>query len=253
MRKGNRAAGVDRSRLAAELKKRYEEGESIRSLAAATGRSYGFVHRILSETGVSLRGRGGATRGKFRRRGIETSEAFADGAQPEISIQVFLTDESAGPAVEEALRDLLFIAGFEDVHESQLIIGSWYHSLTGLLKRTGDSNVAAEARRAVELQVLDRFQAGVDGVTSDAVAKLITALNQTKGAVIQVGSVLLVKVDDTIVVRQLTPREMTHWQDNPGLFKDPRAALPELQRAGEMVDQAEELFREAPEQRARPA
>jgi len=26
------------------------------------GRSYGFVHRILTETGVTLRGRGGATR-----------------------------------------------------------------------------------------------------------------------------------------------------------------------------------------------
>ena len=35
--------------------------------AGSTGRSYGFVHRILTETGVSLRGRGGATRGKAKR------------------------------------------------------------------------------------------------------------------------------------------------------------------------------------------
>jgi hypothetical protein len=33
-------------------------------LAEETGRSYGFVHRMLSESGVTLRGRGGATRGK---------------------------------------------------------------------------------------------------------------------------------------------------------------------------------------------
>ena len=39
-------------------------GASIRELAASTGRSYGFVHRILSESGATLRGRGGATRGK---------------------------------------------------------------------------------------------------------------------------------------------------------------------------------------------
>jgi hypothetical protein len=77
--------------------------------------------------------------------------------------------------------------------------------LTGLLKRAADSEAAAEARRAVELQVLDRFQAGIDGATSDAVAKLITALDQTSGAVIQVGSVLLVKAEETIIVRQLTP------------------------------------------------
>jgi hypothetical protein len=39
---------------------------SIRALAAETGRSYGFVHRILTENDVDLRGRGGATRGKTR-------------------------------------------------------------------------------------------------------------------------------------------------------------------------------------------
>ncbi len=60
--KGTRVSGADRSELAAELRRRYDGGESIRGLAAATGRSYGFVHRLLSEAGVELRGRGGATR-----------------------------------------------------------------------------------------------------------------------------------------------------------------------------------------------
>jgi hypothetical protein len=62
LRKGTRVTGTDRSKLAADLKSRYDAGESIRSLATATGRSYGFIHRILTEHGVSLRGRGGATR-----------------------------------------------------------------------------------------------------------------------------------------------------------------------------------------------
>ena len=43
-----------------------EAGESIRELAASTERSYGFVHRILVEAGVTLRGRGGATRNRGR-------------------------------------------------------------------------------------------------------------------------------------------------------------------------------------------
>ena len=64
LKKGTRVTGADRTKLAADLKKRYDAGESIRSLAGSTGRSYGFVHRILTETGVSLRGRGGTTRGK---------------------------------------------------------------------------------------------------------------------------------------------------------------------------------------------
>lgn len=62
IRKGTRVTGADRSKLATDLKARYNAGESIRSLATATGRSYGFIHRILTETGVTLRGRGGATK-----------------------------------------------------------------------------------------------------------------------------------------------------------------------------------------------
>ena len=63
LKKGTRVTGAERDKLAEQLKKRYDSGESIRALAAATGRSYGFIHRILTESGVNLRGRGGATRG----------------------------------------------------------------------------------------------------------------------------------------------------------------------------------------------
>ena len=66
LKKGTRVTGADRAKLATDLKKRYDSGESIRALAATTGRSYGFVHRILTENGVSLRGRGGATRGRAK-------------------------------------------------------------------------------------------------------------------------------------------------------------------------------------------
>lgn len=66
LKKGSRVTGGDRDRLAADLRRKYDSGESIRALASSTGRSYGFVHRILSESGTSLRGRGGATRGPKR-------------------------------------------------------------------------------------------------------------------------------------------------------------------------------------------
>ncbi len=66
LKKGSRVTGTAREQLATDLKSKYEAGESIRALAQETGRSYGFVHRMLSESGVTLRGRGGATRGKAR-------------------------------------------------------------------------------------------------------------------------------------------------------------------------------------------
>lgn len=74
LKKGARITGPERSKLAAELKRAYDKGRSIRELADSHGRSYGFVHRVLSESGVTLRGRGGATRtktagGKARAKG----------------------------------------------------------------------------------------------------------------------------------------------------------------------------------------
>ena len=66
VKKGARITGADRTKLASELSKKYQGGASIRALAEETGRSYGFVHRILTENEVALRSRGGATRGKAK-------------------------------------------------------------------------------------------------------------------------------------------------------------------------------------------
>ena len=68
VKKGARITGADRAKLAGELTKKYSNGASIRALAEETGRSYGFVHRILTENDVNLRSRGGATRGKSKQR-----------------------------------------------------------------------------------------------------------------------------------------------------------------------------------------
>lgn len=68
LKRGTQVTGTDRAKLAADLKNRYNAGESIRSLATATGRSYGFIYRVLTEAGVSLRGRAGAKQARETRR-----------------------------------------------------------------------------------------------------------------------------------------------------------------------------------------
>ncbi|MDT8915128.1 helix-turn-helix domain-containing protein [Amycolatopsis sp. PS_44_ISF1] len=63
--RGKRITGQARSQMAADLKRQYEKGASIRVLAQATDRSYGFIHQVLRESGVVLRGRGGDVRRKI--------------------------------------------------------------------------------------------------------------------------------------------------------------------------------------------
>ena len=75
LKKGARIVGAQRDKLAVDLKKAYDKGKSIRELADAHGRSYGFVHRVLSESGVQLRGRGGATRSKAKAVAAKAAKA----------------------------------------------------------------------------------------------------------------------------------------------------------------------------------
>ena len=64
IKKGARLTGEDRAQMAERVMAQYSEGRSIREIAHDTGRSYGFVHRVLTESEVALRGRGGPTRRK---------------------------------------------------------------------------------------------------------------------------------------------------------------------------------------------
>jgi hypothetical protein len=54
------ARGRDRAALARYLVERYAAGESLMGLSADTGRSFGHVRKLLLDSGVTLRPRGGA-------------------------------------------------------------------------------------------------------------------------------------------------------------------------------------------------
>lgn len=67
LKKGQRVSGDVLAKVSQEMKKAYDKGKSIREIAGAHGRSYGFTHRVLKDAGVKLRGRGGATRSKSQK------------------------------------------------------------------------------------------------------------------------------------------------------------------------------------------
>ncbi|MCZ4102222.1 transcriptional regulator [Streptomyces sp. So13.3] len=56
---GKRLIGAAREKVTTQLATDYENGASIRTLATLTGHSYGFIHRVLVDAGVTLRSRGG--------------------------------------------------------------------------------------------------------------------------------------------------------------------------------------------------
>ncbi|MCZ0981828.1 helix-turn-helix domain-containing protein [Streptomyces diastatochromogenes] len=63
-KRGRLRPGPQRKHAAADLRRRYDANTSIRGLVRLTGKSYGFVYRLLTEAGTTFRPRGGNHRSK---------------------------------------------------------------------------------------------------------------------------------------------------------------------------------------------
>ncbi len=64
LQRGQHLAGAQRSSVGAHLLREYQAGKSIRELRDETGYSIGRIRRLLLESGVEFRSRGGATRSR---------------------------------------------------------------------------------------------------------------------------------------------------------------------------------------------
>jgi anti-anti-sigma factor len=154
--------------------------------------------------------------------------------------RIYTSETSAGIAVQESLLRLVDAFAMEVPYESDVKHSSWFREY---ILRMKDSTalptrdeVLSLLQRALEQQTLEIPQAQIDVTQSQAVAMLLTALDKTPNAVVQVGSVLVIKVRDTTIVRNLTQLELAHWERNPSLFRDPEKALNELQQAAEHTE-----------------
>jgi hypothetical protein len=106
---------------------------------------------------------------------------------------------------ERALVGVVREYGIDLVHVFPGVLGSWWREIIAHMRESGTQ--------------------------SQQLSKLERALDKTPRAVLQIGSVLLVKVDDTVVVRNLTQRELAFYERNPALFRDPVNAMLHLRRA----------------------
>jgi hypothetical protein len=145
-----------------------------------------------------------------------------------VDTQASDTVEQVDDAVEEIIADY----DLESLAETPGSWGSWFKKW---IVRSKDAVTSQQARdnfsrveRALEMQTLHVPQSYIDSAQSDGVAKLIAALSNTQNALIQIGSVLLIKVDGTPIVRNLTQVELAHLERNKILYKSPKDALEEL-------------------------
>lgn len=150
-----------------------------------------------------------------------------------LPVMVYLVDAAPAAGVEKALENALAAFGGAVVLREPPVVRSWFRRMGVRFHHAAGSDavrrLGRELDRAVELRAVDEVQAKVDASQGEAVAKLLTALVTTPTALIQIGSVLLVKVNGTPVVRNLTQTELVYLQRNPDTVRDPAACLDALQ------------------------
>jgi hypothetical protein len=146
----------------------------------------------------------------------------------EIAVSIFLEDEDSSTEIEAAVRKVLKEAGLKVTAEFPPVLGSWFKRM---IARAGDEiseagldEVADKALRALELEQLQLRQAEVNAKNMDAVANLIEKMDKISAAVIQIGSLLIVKSDAGLRVRELTLEEIRYLEANPSLRTNPAAA-----------------------------
>jgi hypothetical protein len=107
-------------------------------------------------------------------------------------------------------------------------IGSWFRRFFAQTKELATHNDVLHrvqlAERALKLLTLEGPQAQADGPRLKGAAELIKAVG-ANNAVIQIGSVLLVKLGTSVYVATLTQAELLHLEKNRHLLKDPQAIV----------------------------
>jgi hypothetical protein len=157
-----------------------------------------------------------------------------------VPVSIYLASEANAGAAEAAVVELLDHAGIDITESKPPIVGSWFGLRVGRFKRALTSEQANEAlvrvERALQARLLDLPQADIDAKQAEAVAHLITALNNQPNACIQVGSLFLIKVDGTIIVRNLRPHEMSFLNRNHTVLSSPRDVLAALEELANRSD-----------------
>jgi hypothetical protein len=140
-------------------------------------------------------------------------------------VSMYLSDEGAHPAVETAVEMVLTQAGLVVVDRDDPVFGSWF-------RRVRAGELGAMAAHAADSRLVLAHDAQVTSTMLQNLGPVLTALQSTKEAVLRIGAVLIVKLDDQLVVHQLTAAQQLQLDHQPHLAMAPHEILAAL-RLGE--------------------
>ena len=80
----------------------------------------------------------------------------------------------------------------------------------------------------IKIDLVRGPQENIDARQADAVAEVLRALQETDNAVLQIGTILVIKVNGSVNVRELTTKELRYLERHQELMRSPEAMLTAL-------------------------
>jgi hypothetical protein len=153
--------------------------------------------------------------------------------QATLPITIYLSDESGHEQVEAAVEDLLVAADGHIEHRDDPVLGSWFRRMRAKVSRFVDSPLGHEvtnlAAHAAESRLVHAQDATVTATMLQNLGPVLVALQPMKEAVIRAGALLIVKMDSTLVVHQLTAAQQLQLDHQPQLAQSPHDILSALE------------------------
>lgn len=138
-----------------------------------------------------------------------------------MAVSMYLSDEAASGAVEAAVDATLARAGLAVIDRDDPVLGSWFRKVRA-------SELGAVAAHAADSRLVLAQDAQVASTLLENLGPVLTALQPLKEAVVRMGAVLIVKLDDKVMVHQLTATQQLQLDHQPELAMAPREILTAL-------------------------
>ncbi|MFF4574105.1 hypothetical protein [Streptomyces sp. NPDC001410] len=164
-------------------------------------------------------------------------EAGSTSNEIPVSVYIASDDEGEISRIIQSVQELANALGYEEVGEPEVRRGSIFRRSRAAAQVGMDElkSRLSKVERGLELAHLELRQAEVNTKESEAVSNLLTALEGTERACVQIGSVFLVKYvangRQVVLVRNLTQLEMHALTTYPEILTRPEAALQALATA----------------------
>jgi hypothetical protein len=150
------------------------------------------------------------------------------GAVPGVAtaaVTVYLSRETDHARVVAAVEDALATAGLHIEQRDEPVLGSWFQRMRAVAKQAvsspGGREAIETAAHGLDMRLILAQDAQVTATLMLNVPALLQSLDHTKDAVLRIGALLIVKIDWTVQVIQLTPAQQFKLNHQPQLSSSP--------------------------------